>query len=96
MEVLAEAGWVGWAQIVVAVGGLVWALVAAVLLGLRWKVPPVVATAPLFLHGLLLAVAGLVAAPSALGGDGGAATRGHSLMFSPVICTPASANAVGT
>lgn len=61
MQVLAEAGWVGWAQIVVAAGGLVWALVAAVLLGLRWKVPPFVATAPLFLHGLLLAVAGLVA-----------------------------------
>lgn len=56
MEVFLEAGPFGWAQVIVAVGGLLWALVCVVLLGLRWKVPPVVATAPLFLHAVTAAV----------------------------------------
>lgn len=56
MEVFLDAGPFGWAQAIFALGGLLWALVCVVLLGLRWKVAPVLATAPLFLHAVTVAV----------------------------------------
>lgn len=40
------------------VGGVLWSLVCGVLLGMKWKVPPVIATAPLFAHAFATAGAG--------------------------------------
>lgn len=43
-------------QVVVFLGGALWAFACAVFLGLRWRVPPLLATAPLFLVPLVVAV----------------------------------------
>lgn len=40
---------------VLVVGGVLWSLVCAVLLAMKWKVPPVLATAPLFAHAAAVA-----------------------------------------
>ncbi|MBM4366614.1 MAG: hypothetical protein FJ102_10405, partial [Deltaproteobacteria bacterium] len=60
MSFVADAGWVGWVQVIACVLGLLWTLVCAVLLGMKWKVPAVLSTAPLGLHALLVIVGAMV------------------------------------
>ena len=54
---LQDGGPVVWIQGILLLGGLLWSLGCAVLLALRWKVPPVIATAPLFAHAITAAAA---------------------------------------
>lgn len=55
MESVTYGGPLVWGHGVLLLGGLVWAAICAVLIAMKWKVPPVVATAPLLVHGLYVA-----------------------------------------
>lgn len=52
MSSLGFGGVMVWIQGILFLGGLFWSVVCAAMLALKWKVPPVIATAPLFAHAL--------------------------------------------